>query len=94
MSAITARQSEALRVPVVGAVGVRAPQTRSALLVFKQPAELHGWNEEQHTSPSSLRGASCLSADVWDEVLGLRRDDIWGVQNVFSLAHLVHTWRC
>lgn len=51
-------------------------------------------NEEQHTSPSSLRGASYLTADVWDEVLGLRRNDLWGAQNVFSLAHLVHVWQC
>lgn len=79
--------------PVVGVAGGPGPRTRStrphapsALLVLKQPAELRVWSEEQHTSPSSLRGASYLSADVWDEVLGLRRDDLWGVQNVFSLS--------
>lgn len=57
--------------------------------MLKQPSERCVWNEGQDKSPSSLRGAN-----VWGEVLGLRRDDLWGVQNVFSLARLVHMWRC
>lgn len=87
--------------PWRGWPGVQAPRTQStqphagsALLVLKQPAELRVWNEGQDTSTSSLRGAPYLSANIWDGVLGLRRDDLWGVQNAFSLARLVHARWC